>query len=540
MFSVPLNIKLNQEQFDQFYLFLKEYRAFIYDVYFTSRMPPFVMDAMGDVFDINDPGPIEAALYIQKSLGIPISATFNNTLVRPSQENLDLFISNFKLLYDAGVRSATIPHTHWMATGQIQRAFPELYVKNTILRNVVHANEIAKLAEAGFHYINLERDLMRDRDQLIKMRKAADKYGVKLSLLANEGCLGGCIMMDEHFQFNNTRGPQGAQYFNDTISRVSCPKWEFEDPSTMLKTANFPPWREDWVELMQYADVVKMHGRESIPRLFETMELIKRFAENEPILFEDFNEYLEDTNLKGKPIQAWREKIKNCKFDCWDCDYCDKIYAAKSKQYSNDKVLLLTKELVDSVNTELNVGIEGLTSPRVQKLLHALAKQSRNYLEVGSAMGATAVPVAMTGIQTHCIDNWSMNIQPESQEFELPDNTKKLFLDNTKNYSNIVVYDNDLFDTDVSKVSDIDLFFYDGPHDAQITAKAVKYFSSTFSDTAILIFDDANWMGVVQGADLGISLAKLNVIYSKKMLNSPENKNQWWNGLYVVVVQKNA
>jgi len=201
---------------------------------------------------------------------------------------------------------------------------------------------------------------------------------------------------------------------------------------------------------------------------------------------------------------------------------------------------LLTKELVESDNTELNVGIEGLTSPRVQKLLHALAKQSRNYLEVGSAMGATAVPVAMTGIQTYCIDNWSMNIQPESQEFELPDNTKKLFLDNTKNYSNIVVYDNDLFDTDLSKISDIDLFFYDGPHDAQITAKAVKYFSSTFSDTAILIFDDANWMGVVQGADLGISLAKLNVIYSKKMLNSPENKSQWWNGLYVVVVQKNA
>ena len=39
-------------------------------------------------------------------------------------------------MYEAGIRSATIPHTHWVATGQIQKAFPDLFIKNTILRNV--------------------------------------------------------------------------------------------------------------------------------------------------------------------------------------------------------------------------------------------------------------------------------------------------------------------------------------------------------------------------------------------------------------------
>ena len=125
MFSIPINPKLNEQQFKDFYEFLKENKDVIYDLYFTSRMPPFIQDAMGDVFNINDTAPIEAALYIQKSLGIKVSATFNNTLVRPSQDNLDLFIHNFKFLYDAGVRSATIPHTTWILTGQIQKAFPE-------------------------------------------------------------------------------------------------------------------------------------------------------------------------------------------------------------------------------------------------------------------------------------------------------------------------------------------------------------------------------------------------------------------------------
>ena len=77
-------------------------------------------------------------------------------------------------------------------------------------------------------------------------------------------------MMDEHFEFNNSR-TAGAAHFIDPISRVSCPKWDVLDPSIALKTANIPPWREDWVELLEYVDVFKMHGRESIQRLGENI-----------------------------------------------------------------------------------------------------------------------------------------------------------------------------------------------------------------------------------------------------------------------------
>ena len=46
-----------------------------------------------------------------------------------------------------------------MLQGVVQKAYPELRVKNTILRNVQRANEVVKLAEAGFYYVNLDRDL---------------------------------------------------------------------------------------------------------------------------------------------------------------------------------------------------------------------------------------------------------------------------------------------------------------------------------------------------------------------------------------------
>lgn len=344
MFSIPLNPKLNPSQFDQFISFCKKHKDLIYDVYFTCRIEPFGQDAMGDIF-INSAGDlIENALIIQDHVGIPISATFNNINVRPSQENLDLWINNFKPLYDRGIRSCTIPHTHWVMTGQIRNAFPELLIKNTILREVNTAADVAKQAEAGFHYINIDRDLMRDRDTLARIKQVAEKYKVKIALLGNEGCVGSCPVMAEHFQFNNTR-TTGPQYFADPISRISCPKWDIKDPATPLKSANFPPWREDWVELLQYVDVFKMHGRESVQQMFSTMSIIEKFANNEEILFEDFNDYLNNKNLVGKPINAWRQFIKNCKFDCWDCNKCDKLYEAKNGKHTPD----IKDFIVDSI-----------------------------------------------------------------------------------------------------------------------------------------------------------------------------------------------
>ena len=336
VFSVPLNPNLDKRQFSSFIGFLCKYDKYIRDVYFTCRIAPFNQDAMGGVFQSNSDDLLHNALMLQEQTGIALSATFNNIQVRPDQANLELFIRNFKSIYAAGIRSATIPHTTWVLTGQIQNAFPDLEIKNTILRGVNTAADVAKQAESGFHYINLDRDLMRNNDELDKIKRVKDKYGVKISLLANESCLGSCPIMDEHYHFNNTRST-GPQYFTDVISRVSCSTWDIQDPSSSLKTANIPPWKDDWDELLNYVDVFKMHGRESINQFNSTLSIISNYAKGKEILFDDFNQYLADSNLAGKPINAWRKFIKNCKFDCWECNKCDKLYEAKNGVRVPDK-----------------------------------------------------------------------------------------------------------------------------------------------------------------------------------------------------------
>ena len=535
MFSIPLNPKLNNIQLNHFYEFCIKHKQQIYDIYFTCRMPPFEQDAMGDVFQ-NPMDLIDVALKLQDATGIKMSATFNNTLVPVTQQNLDIFITNFKVLYDAGIRSVTIPHTHWVATGQIQKAFPELLIKNTILRQPETAKDVANLGKEGFHYVNIHRDLMRDRETLERIRKAANKYNLKIALLANEGCHGGCSMMKEHFEYNNNR-KDNPQYFNDPISRVSCAKWDVQDPATPLKQANIPPWREDWIDLLDVVDVFKMHGRESVQRFYETLRIVENFAQGKEILFDTFNQYLEDNTLENRPIDAWRKIIKTCKFDCWDCNFCDKVYQSKSNLTINPIVSKVADILVDHVNSDYDNSIQGLTSPRVKKLLNSLAGISTNYLEIGTAMGSSAVSVLDAGIPTTCVDNWQDSVQPESGAFELPDNDKDIFLSNVKDYNNITVHDDDLFAVQLK--DKYDLFFYDGPHDEQSVINAVKHYKNYFADTSILVFDDANWEGVVSGALQGLTNTEFDVKFSRMILNSVEDSTKWWNGLYLLVVTKN-
>ena len=336
------------------------------------------------------------------------------------------------------------------------------------------------------------------------------------------------------------------QYFNDPISRVSCPKWDVEDPAVFLKMANFSPWKEDWDELLNELgiDSIKMHGRESVTRLYETMDIIRKYEANEEFLFTGFEEYLKETNLIEKPINIWREKIKNCKFDCWECQYCDKIYDKKTDIQYSDLVKHVAEAIAVSGVPTVRINIPGLTSARVQTLLNTLAQGVDTYLEVGAAMGATfCATIKDNPLIAVAIDNWKDQIQPATDNIDaLPANSVHTFIENVKafkGHSTITVVDSDLFSVDTSRwFNKIKMWFYDGPHDFESTKRAVQHYYNTLADEAIIVFDDANWQGVVDGARAGLESVGAKITYEKMMLTEVEDPNSWWNGLYIVVISK--
>ena len=573
VFSLPINPKLSEEFVTNTFLpFLKEYREYILDLYFTCRIPPFDQDAMGDCFTVNE-ALIESACYISNQSDIPLSATFNNIWVRPDQKNLDLWIKEFAPVYNSGVRVVTLPHTSWVSTGQIQAAFPELFIKNTILREVTKPSEIVSLAEAGFNYINLDRDLMRDQEQLIRIRKAKDycKFlgkPVMLSMLVNETCWGGCPIMPEHYQYNSTRTKDDPIFFASPISRVSCSTWDIEHPEADLKQANLPPWRDDWEEMLELGiDTFKLHGRESMMRLQESMDLIKRWADNEEYMFPEYKKYEKQLQMKESPLKKWREKIKTCKFDCWDCNYCEAVVEAHMKKselvmhpqvetcieaFNNSGKYLSNHRTYDPKDPSAYYNVEGLTSPRVRHFLNNLCSQEGAvYLEVGVYAGSTFCAAVQNNdmVAAYANDNWSQpNLQParDDMDLALENVTVDTFVKNLQ--ENITTdsldFDIKVLNGDSSQLGkkdfeqDVNVIFYDGDNDQ---LKMIEFYTQmlTFTqDVFTLVVDDANVEKNVEVTKQFLEYNGLKVLLERELLNDQEDINMWWNGLYVVVVSK--
>ena len=573
VFSLPINPKLSEEFVTNTFLpFLKEYREYILDLYFTCRIPPFEQDAMGDTF-LSPDALIESACYISNQSDIPLSATFNNIWVRPDQKNLDLWIKEFAPVYNSGVRVVTLPHTSWVSTGQIQAAFPELFIKNTILREVTKPSEIVSLAEAGFNYINLDRDLMRDHEQLIRIRKAKDycKFlgkPVMLSMLVNETCWGGCPIMPEHYQYNSTRTKDDPIFFASPISRVSCSTWDIEHPEADLKQANLPPWRDDWEEMLELGiDTFKLHGRESMMRLQESMDLIKRWADEEEYMFPEYKKYEKQLKMKESPLKKWRAKIKTCKFDCWDCNYCEAVVEAHMKKselvmhpqvetcieaFNNSGKYLSNHRTYDPKDPSAYYNVEGLTSPRVRHFLNNLCSQEGAvYLEVGVYAGSTFCAAVQNNdmVAAYANDNWSQpNLQParDDMDLTLENVTVDTFVKNLQ--ENITTdsldFDIKVLNGDSSQLGkkdfeqDVNVIFYDGDNDQ---LKMIEFYTQmlTFTqDVFTLVVDDANVEKNVEVTKQFIEYNGLKVLYERELLNDQEDINMWWNGLYVVVVSK--
>jgi hypothetical protein len=558
MFSVPLNPKLTPDQFDYFLNFLKKYKHLIYDVYFTSRIPPFTQDAMGDVFNETQFNLLnENAFIIPKVTGVPLSATFNNIEVPPTSENLTIFIQNFKKLYDKGVRIVTIPHTLWMLTGRFQKEYPDVLIKNTILRNTQRANEVIKQVEAGFHYINFDRDLMRDKDTLKRMQDVKkyckEKLGVdvKYSLLANEGCWGNCPVQDEHFLYNNTRS-KGNQptYFQTDISYFSCPKWEEQDPAYHWRIANFPPFKDEWDRLLTYIDVVKMHGRESVSRLFESLKIIEKFANNEQILYTDFEVFIKDNKFAQKRIDVWKTTIRNCKFDCWDCNVCDKIVEKNNSVNLIDTVknALIKSKNNDSKISEKTKNLPGLTSEKVKHFINNLCElPDCKYLEAGVFQGSIfAAAVERNDLVATAIDNFSeSSIIPTDSNVNINSekgNNKEIFLRNIKDLvlnKQVNIIDSNVFETDLNKISlKSNVIFMDIEHTYESHYNFLNKFYEKIDNTFVYIVDDWNWLQVRDATFKSIEDLKLKTLFKEEIFTKGEDKNDYWNGLGIFVLNK--
>jgi hypothetical protein len=232
-----------------------------------------------------------------------------------------------------------------MKLGHIQKRWPWVELKNTVLRRVRSAQEFWNCAEAGYHHVNLDRVLVRDRRTLREIRLAQDafedRFGrrVSTSLLDAEGCLGACALWEEHYQHTLCH-PDADLNLNANLEVFRLPQ-QFSCYAVGHPLINFPmsvglPWfREDLEEICQYFDVIKLAGRRSFLSIGDCLARVEHFAEADgPLILgapSEMRDLVRDSRFDGE-VASWRSAIRSCRFQCWNCSVCAELIACIVEQ----------------------------------------------------------------------------------------------------------------------------------------------------------------------------------------------------------------
>lgn len=315
--------------------------ARIHDINFTCRVTPFVRDAHG-VFVTREENEahLRQMLALQQETGITVSAVFNDVLVPNTEEELRRFVGNLRPLVERGLRSISVPHVLWMKMGLLQKAFPDLRIKNTVLREVLSGQDFWNHAEAGYDYVNLDRRILRDRAALAEVREAQQafeqRFGkhVETAVIHGEGCVGNCALIPEHYHHTLSH-PHVDENVSASLEVFRLPT-EFScrvvgHPNVNLpRNVGLPCFADDAIEVCAYFDIVKLAGRRSYLSIGDALDALEHLGETEgPFLWgipPEFPSLLSDPEA-GPLLERWRRVTRTCRYQCWRCSLCTELGA---------------------------------------------------------------------------------------------------------------------------------------------------------------------------------------------------------------------
>ena len=133
-----------------------------------------------------------------------------------------------------------------------------------------------------------------------------------------------------------------------------------------------------------------------------------------------------------------------------------------------------------------------------------------------------------------------------SKAFNDHSSIKVVFVTNSRVSKVAQFIENNCYNVDVSVLPKFNIYMYDGNHTNQSHYNALLHYYNCLDDIFIFIVDDWNWKDVRDGTVDSIQKLNLKVMYEKEIRltwdNSvtpePELSKNWWNGIYVAILQK--
>jgi predicted O-methyltransferase YrrM len=176
--------------------------------------------------------------------------------------------------------------------------------------------------------------------------------------------------------------------------------------------------------------------------------------------------------------------------------------------------------------------LPGFCPPRIRHFLNSLCDfEGCNYLEIGTFKGASLLSAAFKNSgRFTAIDNFS--------EF---DGTRDILLhsiDGFKDVCKVNFIEGDCWEIPKEKLpEEVNVYFYDGNHSEESQERGLTQFDSILANCFVILVDDYSWAGSLAGTEK--ALKKLNYKLDLKVeLHDDGNKDGWWNGLFVLLAEK--
>ncbi len=182
--------------------------------------------------------------------------------------------------------------------------------------------------------IALDRSLNRQPADLVVLSKEIRRRwpGVKIELLANEGCLSHCPYRSTHEAFialaNSAAGADGGVDTYKLNKELACQRHFQENPQRILASPFIRP--EDVHRYEETADLIKLCGRTLGPAFLEKVVHAYAQGKYEGNMLEllDASHWLSQCyHLANEDFpEEFFTRLSACDLDCHSCDYCTTLF----------------------------------------------------------------------------------------------------------------------------------------------------------------------------------------------------------------------
>lgn len=188
---------------------------------------------------------------------------------------------------------------------------------------------------------------------------------------------------------------------------------------------------------------------------------------------------------------------------------------------------------------EETLAMGGFATPFQRRLVNNLCSGVKEYLEVGLFRGATfcAAACGNSDLSSTGVENFAQPFGQENVEQDLIKNIETTCPKTGK----INLLDQDCWSVKPEQIPNpVDVFYYDGEHGTENTARALPFYLPVLADSFVLMYDDTSWDTVSEGIKQGFERCwgKIKTV-GEWIYAVPANEHPlYWNGISLYVIQK--